>query len=139
MCPTLHIDYTGRTPICFMNWQNETGVDAIARNIERVRRSRKLLEPCAAMVQSYASEVGLSVDWIIRIRHFLLLLGLPSALGNSTLVTLPIFPNSTMPDHSTMGMVGWTSIFLGSNLQASRSSTLRWARSRMDWQTFSVR
>jgi zeaxanthin glucosyltransferase len=60
----LHVDYTGRTPICFMDWQNETGVDAIARNIEGVRRSRKLLEPCTAMAQSYASEVGLSVDWI---------------------------------------------------------------------------
>jgi zeaxanthin glucosyltransferase len=59
----LHVDYTGRTPICFMDWQNETGVDAIARNIEGVRRSRKLLEPCTAIAQSYASEVGLSVDW----------------------------------------------------------------------------
>jgi zeaxanthin glucosyltransferase len=59
----LHVDYTGRTPVCFMDWQNETGTDAIARNIEGVRLSRKILEPCTAMAQSYASEVGLSVDW----------------------------------------------------------------------------
>jgi len=59
----LHVDYTGRTPICFMDWQNETGVDAMARNIEGVRRSRKLLEPVTAIAKSYASEVGLSVDW----------------------------------------------------------------------------
>ena len=59
----LHVDYTGRTPICFMDWQNETGADAIARNIEGVRLSRRILEPCTAMAQSYASEVGLSVDW----------------------------------------------------------------------------
>jgi zeaxanthin glucosyltransferase len=59
----LHVDYTGRTPICFMDWHNETGVDAMARNIEGVRRSRELLEPVTAIAQSYASEVGLSVDW----------------------------------------------------------------------------
>jgi MGT family glycosyltransferase len=59
----LHVDYTGRTPVCFMEWQNETGADAIARNIEGVRLSRRVLEPCTAMAQSYASEVGLSVDW----------------------------------------------------------------------------
>ena len=59
----LHVDYTGRTPICFMDWQNDTGVDAITRNIEGIRRSRKLLEPCTAIAQSYASEVRLSVDW----------------------------------------------------------------------------
>jgi zeaxanthin glucosyltransferase len=59
----LHVDYTGRTPVCFMDWQNEAGADAIARNIEGVRLSRRILEPCTAMAQSYASEVGLSVDW----------------------------------------------------------------------------
>jgi zeaxanthin glucosyltransferase len=59
----LHVDYTGRTPICFMDWHNETGVDAMARNIEGVRGSRKLLEPVTAIARSYASEVGLSVDW----------------------------------------------------------------------------
>src|SRR5215469_11641812 len=59
----LHVDYAGRTPICFMDWQNETGVDAMARNMEGIRRSRKLLEPVTAIAQSYASEVGLPVDW----------------------------------------------------------------------------
>jgi MGT family glycosyltransferase len=59
----LHVDYTGRTPICFTDWHNDTGVDAMARNIEGVRRSRKLLEPITAIAQSYASDVGLSVDW----------------------------------------------------------------------------
>jgi zeaxanthin glucosyltransferase len=59
----LHVDYTGRTPICFTDWHDETGVDALARNIEDIRRARKLLEPVTAIAQSYASEVGLSVDW----------------------------------------------------------------------------
>jgi len=59
----LHVDYTGRTPICFVDWPYETGADALARNIEGIRRARKLLEPVTAIAQSYASEVGLSVDW----------------------------------------------------------------------------
>jgi MGT family glycosyltransferase len=58
-----HVDYTGRTPICFTDWHDETGLDALARNIEGIRRARKLLEPVTATAQSYASEVGLSVDW----------------------------------------------------------------------------
>jgi zeaxanthin glucosyltransferase len=59
----LHVDYTGRTPICFVDWPYQTGVDALARNIEGVRRARTLLEPVTAVAQAYAKEVGLSVDW----------------------------------------------------------------------------
>ena len=59
----LHVDYTGRTPVCFTDWPFETGVDALARNMEGVRRARKLLEPVTAEAQAYAKEVGLSVDW----------------------------------------------------------------------------
>src|SRR5215472_10113637 len=76
---------------------------------------------------------------IIRIRPFPLLPGLLSAPGNSTLAPLPTFRNSTMPDRFTMVVAEWTSIFHGSGLLASRSSTLRWARYRMDWSTFFVR
>ncbi|HMK30637.1 MAG TPA: nucleotide disphospho-sugar-binding domain-containing protein [Terriglobales bacterium] len=59
----LHVDYTGRTPICFVDWPHEPGVDALARNIEGVRRARILLEPVTATAQVYAREVGLSLDW----------------------------------------------------------------------------
>src|SRR5262244_323720 len=59
----LHVDYTGRTPICFVDWPHQTGVDALARNMEGVRRARILLEPVMAVAQAYAREVGLSVDW----------------------------------------------------------------------------
>ena len=59
----LHVDYTGRTPICFVDWPYETGADALARNMEGVRRARKLLEPVTAVAQAYAKQVGLSVDW----------------------------------------------------------------------------
>jgi zeaxanthin glucosyltransferase len=59
----LHVDYTGRTPICFVDWPFETGVGALARNMEGVRRTRMLLEPVTTSAQAYAKEVGLSVDW----------------------------------------------------------------------------
>src|SRR5215468_8492716 len=59
----LHVDYTGRTPICFVDWPYQTGVDALARNIEGVRRARMLLEPVTATARAYARKVGLSVDW----------------------------------------------------------------------------
>jgi len=59
----LHVDYTGQTPICFVDWPHETGAEALARNMEGVRRARKLLEPVTATAQTYAKEAGLSVDW----------------------------------------------------------------------------
>ena len=59
----LHVDYTGRTPICFVDWPYQPGVEALARNLEGVRRARMLLEPVTAVAQGYAREVGLSVDW----------------------------------------------------------------------------
>jgi zeaxanthin glucosyltransferase len=59
----LHVDYTGQTPICFVDWPYERGVGALARNMVGVRRARKLLEPVTATAQTYAKEAGLSVDW----------------------------------------------------------------------------
>jgi MGT family glycosyltransferase len=59
----LHVDYTGRTPICFVDWPYQTGAEALTRNIEGVRRTRKLLEPVTAIAQAYAKETGLAVDW----------------------------------------------------------------------------
>src|SRR5215472_3218683 len=59
----LHVDYTGRTPICFVDWPYQTGVDATARNMEGIRRARMLLQPVTVEAQAYARRVGLSVDW----------------------------------------------------------------------------
>src|SRR5499425_1264887 len=56
----LHVDYTGRTPICFLDWPYQTGVD---RKMEGVRRARMLLEPVTAKAKTYARKVGISVDW----------------------------------------------------------------------------
>jgi zeaxanthin glucosyltransferase len=59
----LHVDYTGQTPICFVDWPHETGAGAVARNLEGVRRTRNLLAPVITEAQAYAKKVGLSVDW----------------------------------------------------------------------------
>src|SRR5262250_1798077 len=59
----LHVDYTGRTPICFLGWPDQKGADALARNLEGIRRTRRLLEPVTAEAQTYARRVRLSVDW----------------------------------------------------------------------------
>src|SRR5246500_3918906 len=59
----LHVDYTGQTPICFMDWPHQPSVDALARNMEGIRRARMLLEPVTVTAQTYAKKVGLSVDW----------------------------------------------------------------------------
>jgi len=59
----LHVDYTGRTPVCFVDWPHNTGVDALTRNMEGIRQARILLGPVTATAQAYARKVGLSVDW----------------------------------------------------------------------------
>src|SRR6185295_11067143 len=58
----LHVDYTGRSPLCFYgrrpNGSDETGI-----NRAEVERFRALLAPTTAMARQYARKAGLSVDW----------------------------------------------------------------------------
>src|ERR1700750_2305481 len=133
MCPTLctsitrdehlSVSWTGHTRLELMLWPE------IWRESDAPEYSWSLSRQEPRLTQK---RLGSPLTGMIRIRLFLLLPGLPSALGNSTLVTLPTFRNSTMLAHSTMVAAGWTSIFHGSSLQASQSSMLRWARYRMD-------
>ena len=58
----LHVDYTGRSPLCFYG-RRPIGSDETARNREDVERFRVLLEPTTAMARQYARKAGLSVDW----------------------------------------------------------------------------
>ncbi len=58
----LHVDYTGRSPLCFYG-RRPTGSDETARNREDVERFRVLLEPTTAMAREYAAKSGLVVDW----------------------------------------------------------------------------
>src|SRR5215470_5073956 len=58
----LHVDYTGRSPLCFCG-RRPTGSDETTRNREEVERIRVLLEPTTAIARQYARKAGLSVDW----------------------------------------------------------------------------
>src|SRR5215470_1655115 len=58
----LHVDYTGRSPLCFYD-RRPNGSDETARNREEVERFRVLLEPTTEMAQQYARKAGLPVDW----------------------------------------------------------------------------
>jgi MGT family glycosyltransferase len=58
----LHVDYTGRSPLCFYG-RRPIGSDETARNREDVERFRVLLGPTTAMAWQYARKAGLSVDW----------------------------------------------------------------------------
>src|ERR1700743_3574183 len=134
MCP-MRFTSTIRDAHLSVSWGGKTRLELmqlpeISRGYDSPEISWNLARLWLSLTQA---RLGSPLTGIIRIRHFLPSPGLPSALGNSTLIVLPTFPNSTMPDHSTMGTVGWTSIFHGSGSRASRSSTLRWAPYRMDW------
>src|SRR5262245_37902900 len=58
----LHVDYTGRSPLCFYG-RRPSRSDETVRNLEETERFRVLLEPTTAVAQQYARKVGLSVDW----------------------------------------------------------------------------
>src|SRR5215468_4216192 len=58
----LHVDYTGRSPLCFYG-RRPIESDETARNREEVERFRILLEPTTAMARQYARKARLSVDW----------------------------------------------------------------------------
>jgi MGT family glycosyltransferase len=58
----LHVDYSGRSPLCFYG-RRPTGSGDTAKNREDVERFRVLLEPTTAMARRYARKAGLSVDW----------------------------------------------------------------------------
>src|SRR5215813_3034090 len=133
MCPMLFTSIT-RDELLSVSWAGHTRLELmlwpeISREFDAPEYSWNLSRQRPRLTHERSDS---PLTGMIRIRLFLLLPGLPSAPGNSTLVALPTFRNSTMPGHFTMVAAGWTLIFRGSSLQANRSSTLRWARYRMD-------
>src|SRR5215831_8917670 len=58
----LHVDYSGRSPLCFYGKQ-PAGSGDTARNREDMERFRVLLEPTTAMARRYSRKAGLSIDW----------------------------------------------------------------------------
>src|ERR1700730_4085627 len=131
MCPTLFTSIT-RDQLLSVSWTGHSRLEwmlwpEIWKESDAPECSWSLSRQQPELTQE---RLDSPLTGIIRIRLFLLLPGLRSAPGNSTSVALRTFRNSTMRGHSTMVAAGWTLIFHGSSLQASRPSTLRWERYR---------
>jgi MGT family glycosyltransferase len=59
----LHLDRSGSSPACLFPWPYETTPDALARNVEGLKKFGGLLAPVLAVAKSYAEKNGLHIDW----------------------------------------------------------------------------
>jgi MGT family glycosyltransferase len=59
----LHIDGSGSSPACLFPWPYETTPEALARNVEGLKKFGGLLAPILAVAKSYAEKNGLQIDW----------------------------------------------------------------------------
>lgn len=60
---TLHVDSSGATPVCVFSWPYERTPEALARNIEGLRKLGSYFAPILAVAAPYAAKAGLQVDW----------------------------------------------------------------------------
>jgi zeaxanthin glucosyltransferase len=60
---SLHLDYSGNTPLCTFDWPHETTREALARNRSGVLGFMQVLEPVTSVADAYAAQVGLNIDW----------------------------------------------------------------------------
>ena len=59
----LPFDFSGNTPVCTFDWQDETTPEALTRNQAGVRSLLQSYEPITSVAHAYAKKVGLDVDW----------------------------------------------------------------------------
>jgi zeaxanthin glucosyltransferase len=59
----LHLDRSASSPACFFSWPYETTPEALARNVEGLKKIGGFLAPVLAVAKSYAKKHGLQVDW----------------------------------------------------------------------------
>jgi MGT family glycosyltransferase len=59
----LHIDRSGSSPACLFPWPYETTPEALARNVEGLKKFGGLYAPILAVAKSYAEKNGLQIDW----------------------------------------------------------------------------
>jgi hypothetical protein len=57
----LHIDRSGSSPACLFPWPYETTPEALARNVEGLKKFGGLLAPILAVAKSYAEKNGLQI------------------------------------------------------------------------------
>jgi len=59
----LHIDRSGSSPACIFPWPYETTLEALARNVQGLKKFGGLYAPILAVAKSYAEKNGLQIDW----------------------------------------------------------------------------
>jgi len=59
----LHIDRSGSSPACLFPWPYETTPEALARNVEGLKKFGGLYAPILTVAKSYAEKNGLQIDW----------------------------------------------------------------------------
>jgi zeaxanthin glucosyltransferase len=63
ICSALHLDFSGVTPNCLFSWPYQTTPEALARNLEGLKKTGGFLAPVLAVAKSYAEKHGLDIDW----------------------------------------------------------------------------
>jgi zeaxanthin glucosyltransferase len=59
----LHLDRSGSSPACLFPWPYETTPEALARNVDALKKFGGLLAPVLTVAKSYAEKNGLQIDW----------------------------------------------------------------------------
>lgn len=59
----LHVNRSGSSPACFFPWPYETTPEALARNVEGLKKFGGLYAPILAVAKSFAEKNGLQIDW----------------------------------------------------------------------------
>jgi zeaxanthin glucosyltransferase len=59
----LNLDFSGATPNSLFSWPYETTPEALARNVEGLKKIGGFLAPVLAVAKSYAEMHGLDIDW----------------------------------------------------------------------------
>jgi MGT family glycosyltransferase len=59
----LHLDFSAVTPICTVDWQHETTLEARVRNQAGLKAFMQMYEPATSIAHNYAKQVGLSINW----------------------------------------------------------------------------
>ena len=54
---------SGAAPPAFASWPHDTTPEALARNVEGMKRYGGFLTPMVRIAQAYAGRVGLDIDW----------------------------------------------------------------------------
>jgi MGT family glycosyltransferase len=60
---SLHLDFSGYTPLCLYGWPHETTPAALARNREGVAKVVRLLQSSNASIRAHVEKAGLRIDW----------------------------------------------------------------------------